>query len=30
MKTKRSLNDMVETAWKWELALDKKAEFKKV
>lgn len=29
-KTKRSLNDMVETAWKWELALDKKAEFKKI
>jgi UDP-glucose 4-epimerase len=29
-KTKRTLNDMVETAWNWELALDKKAEFKKV
>ncbi|MEP7168955.1 MAG: UDP-glucose 4-epimerase GalE [Bacteroidota bacterium] len=29
-KTKRTLNDMVETAWKWELALDKKAEFKKI
>jgi UDP-glucose 4-epimerase len=29
-KSTRSLNDMVETAWKWELALDKKAEFKKV
>jgi UDP-glucose 4-epimerase len=29
-KTKRTINDMVETAWKWELALDKKAEFKKV
>jgi len=29
-KTKRTLSDMVETAWKWELALDKKAEFKKV
>lgn len=29
-KAKRTLNDMVETAWKWELALDKKAEFKKV
>jgi UDP-glucose 4-epimerase len=28
-KTKRTLNDMVETAWNWELALDKKAEFKK-
>ncbi|HKR05025.1 MAG TPA: UDP-glucose 4-epimerase GalE [Bacteroidia bacterium] len=28
-KAKRTLNDMVETAWKWELALDKKAEFKK-
>ncbi|MEO5569617.1 MAG: UDP-glucose 4-epimerase GalE [Bacteroidia bacterium] len=29
-KCTRTLNDMVETAWKWELALDKKAEFKKV
>jgi len=29
-KCTRLLNDMVETAWKWELALDKKAEFKKV
>jgi UDP-glucose 4-epimerase len=29
-KTTRTLNDMVRTAWNWELALDKKAEFKKV
>jgi UDP-glucose 4-epimerase len=28
-KCTRTLNDMVATAWNWEMALDKKAEFKK-